>query len=269
MIKSLIKTFLEKRGYYLVNNNFNFYSSFINNFFNLLFIYDSGYELKRIGSSNDGGYLIPNILNEIDFNISPGVGLSTSFEDDLLKYDVKSFLIDGTVDYNGDHFFLKKNLSSYNDLSNITLNSFVTTNPLIRESSNLMLQMDIEGAEIETLLSLSEETLKKFKVLVVEFHNFKDLHNLSYLKLYYSVFTKILKYFTIIHIHPNNFGQVVNLNNLKIPDIMEFTFLRNDLLRHKKNIRYLLPHSEDRKNSVKEDDIPLPEIFYKKSTEVA
>jgi len=263
MIKSLIKTILENRVYYLVNNNFNFHSKLINNFFNLFFIYDSGYDLKRIGSPNDGGYLIPNILNEIEFNISPGVGLSTSFEDDLIQYGVKSFLIDGTVDYNGKHFFINKNLSTYDDLNNITLNSFIAANPLIRESSNLMLQMDIEGSEIETLLSLSEETLKKFKVLVVEFHNFKDLHNLSYLKLYYSVFKKILKFFTIVHIHPNNFGQVVNLNNLKIPDIMEFTFLRNDLLRCKKNIKHLLPHSEDRKNSEKESDIPLPEIFYK------
>ena len=50
-----------------------------------------------------------------------------------------------------------------------------------------MLQMDIEGAEIENLLSVSEETLKNFKVLVIEFHNFESLHNISFLKLYNSL----------------------------------------------------------------------------------
>lgn len=268
MIKSIIKSLLQKNNYYLFNNRNNFHSKFINDFFKLLFIYDSGHELKRIGggggmSVNDGGYLIPDILNEIQFNISPGVGLSTSFEDDLLQHGIKSFLIDGTVDYNGKHFFLKKNLSSYNDLKNITLDSFIANNSIINKSSNLMLQMDIEGAEIENLLSVSEETLKKFKVLVIEFHNFEGLHNISFLKLYHSVFIKILKYFTIIHIHPNNFGKVVYLNNMKVPDIMEFTFIRNDLMRYRKNIKYSLPHSEDKKNSEKDEDLTLPVTFYK------
>lgn len=263
-IKSIIKKFFTINNYYLFNNRYNFHSKFINDFFNLLFIYDSGHELKRIGNLNDGGYLIPNILNEIEFNISPGIGLTTSFEDDLLQHGIKSFLIDGTVDYNGKHFFLKKNLSSYNDLKNITLDSFIASNSKINKSSNLMLQMDIEGAEIENLLSVTEETLKKFKVLVIEFHNFESLHNISFLKLYYSVFIKILKYFTIIHIHPNNFAKVVDLNNKKISDIMEFTFLRNDLMRYKKNIKYSLPHLKDKKNSEKDDDITLPKTFYKK-----
>jgi hypothetical protein len=263
MLKSIIKNFLTINNYYLFNNRYNFHSKFINNFFNLLFIYDCGHELKRIGNLNDGGYLIPNILNEIEFNISPGVGLCTAFENDLLQYGIKSFLIDGTVDYNGKHFFLKKNLSAYNDSKNITLNSFIANNSTINKSSNLMLQMDIEGAEIENLLSVTEETLKKFKVLVIEFHDFESLNNISFLKLYHSVFIKILKYFTIIHIHPNNFGKVVDLNNKKIPDIMEFTFIRNDLMRYKKNIKYSLPHLEDKKNSEKDDDLALPETFYK------
>jgi hypothetical protein len=263
MIKSIIKKLFIINNYYLFNNRYNFHSKFINDFFNLIFIYDSGHELKRIGNFNEGGYLIPNILNEIEFNISPGTGLMTAFEDDLLQYGIKSFLIDGTADYNGNHFFLKKNLSCYNDKKNITLDSFIADNSTIKKSSNLMLQMDIEGDEIENLLHVTEKTLKKFKVLVIEFHNFESLHNISFLKLYYSCFIKILKFFTIIHIHPNNFGKVVDLNNKKIPDIMEFTFLRNDLMLYKKNIKYSLPHYYDKKNSEKNNDLMLPESFYK------
>ena len=63
--------------------------------------YDLGYNLIRIGSKHDGGYLIPNILDEIDFCISPGVDKTVSFEKQLLKnYNIKSFLLDHTVDEN-------------------------------------------------------------------------------------------------------------------------------------------------------------------------
>ena len=63
--------------------------------------YELGYNLIRIGSKHDGGYLVPNILDKIDFCISPGVDKTVSFEKQLLKdYDIKSFLLDHTVDEN-------------------------------------------------------------------------------------------------------------------------------------------------------------------------
>ncbi len=35
--------------------------------------------------------------------------------------------------------------------------------------------MDIEGAEIETLLSISEDYLNNFRIIVIEFHDFSRL----------------------------------------------------------------------------------------------
>lgn len=57
----------------------------IEDFFKMFRPYDLGYELIRIGSENDGGYLVPNILDEINTCISPGVGHTNSFEKDLKK----------------------------------------------------------------------------------------------------------------------------------------------------------------------------------------
>ena len=44
-----------------------------------------------------------------------------------------------------------------------------------------MLKMDIEGAEYASLLSLNEENLSRFRLIVIEFHDFhyvyqKELH---------------------------------------------------------------------------------------------
>ena len=53
--------------------------------------------LRRIGSENDGGYLVPNILDDLKYCFSPGVGKSSNFEKDLEKYNITSFLADKNV----------------------------------------------------------------------------------------------------------------------------------------------------------------------------
>ena len=53
----------------------------ITNFIKELKISDLGYELIRIGPEGDGGYLLPNILNQIEYCFSPGVGEINKFEE--------------------------------------------------------------------------------------------------------------------------------------------------------------------------------------------
>ncbi len=92
---------------------FNFKITEISNQNNLLlfldkiFIYHTGHDLIRIGEKGDGGYLIPNILNKIEYCISLGVEYTTTFEDHLSKYNIKSFLVDGSINYTGQHQFFE------------------------------------------------------------------------------------------------------------------------------------------------------------------
>ena len=49
-------------------------------------------ELIRMGGNGDGGYLIPNLMNEIDHCFSAGVSDIAHFEKELLeKYDINCF----------------------------------------------------------------------------------------------------------------------------------------------------------------------------------
>ena len=70
----------------------------INDIISLLKPYDAGIPLIRVGEDTDGGYLLPDILNDIDYCFSPGVGNSSSFEKSLESYGIKSFLADKSVD---------------------------------------------------------------------------------------------------------------------------------------------------------------------------
>ena len=57
------------------------------------------YDLVRIGSENDGGYLVPDDLNDLQYCFSPGVSVNSDFEKHLYdEYKVRSFLCDFSVD---------------------------------------------------------------------------------------------------------------------------------------------------------------------------
>ncbi|MDA9697200.1 FkbM family methyltransferase [Candidatus Pelagibacter sp.] len=236
----------------------------INSFFEKLFIYWTGHDLVRVGEKGDGGYLVPNILHKVEYCLSPGVGPTSTFEDQLLKYNIKSFLADGTVNYTGNHHFIKKNLNTYNDENNITIQQMMSEIKEITNNKSLLLQMDIEGSEIEVLLSTDQDTLKKFKILVIEFHHFKYLSHPTILKVYNAIFNKLLKDFTICHIHPNTSLGTTIIKKKKIPDVLEITFLNNEELKTKEPIQYTLPCDLDTKNFETDEEIILPEFFYKK-----
>ena len=139
----------------------------VDEFLAKLKIIDSGYQLIRVGSDTDGGYLIPDILDQIEFVFSAGVGETSSFEDHLENFKIKSFLADGTVNYNGNHDFIKKNLNYFNDENNITLETWINDKVKDKSNDKLLLQMDIEGSEIEVLYHADSNLIKRFKCIVL------------------------------------------------------------------------------------------------------
>ena len=73
--------------------------------------------------------------------------------------------------------------------------------------------------------------------MIIEFHNFEQVTTKIGFKLINNVFNKILEYFDVSHIHPNNCCSYYNINNTVIPSTLEITFLRKDLTLQKKNFR--------------------------------
>jgi hypothetical protein len=266
MLLQIIKNFLRNillKNNLILNKYTKNQKKLVNEFLAKIKIIDSSYRLIRIGGNNDGGYLIPDILNEIEFCFSPGVGNKSSFEDHLLNFNIKSFLADGTVDYSGKHEFTKKNLNSFNDENNITLESWVHEKVKDESNDKLLLQMDIEGSEIEVLYNTNISLLNRFKCIIIEFHQFNKIIDDLGLKIYSDIFDKILKTHYIIHIHPNNESKILNINKNNIPNLLEITFINKKIVKHINKINYNLPHKLDQKCSPSLKEIKCPEIFYK------
>ncbi len=135
-------------------------------------------------------------------------------------------------------------------------------------SSDLILQMDIEGDEYSIIFDTPVEILKKFRIMVIEFHNMDLLISEGGFELIRFAFNKILSHFTVVHIHPNNNKKFFTFGEFLIPSVLEFTFLRNDRVKPKildgvtqgKVLQY--PHKLDAPNVPKRVDYILPKCWY-------
>jgi Methyltransferase FkbM domain len=218
------------------------------------------HQLIRLGSSHDGGYLVPDDFEGISACFSPGVCKKSEFEDHLASKNIKSFLADYSVDappINNPLFkFEKKFLGSSNDNIYMTLESWVKKE-MPDDPSDFLLQMDIEGSEYDVLIASSNELLRKFRIIVIEFHDMQNLFDRFGIKVINACFSKLLRDFEIVHIHPNNNHPPAELYGYEIPPALEITFLRKDRITQRKPATKF-PHPLDKKCIPHKKDYPLP-----------
>ena len=224
---------------------------------------DVGLPLVRIGGEGDGGYLVPDDLDGVRSCFSPGVSNVADFEAALAARGVRCFLADASVSgapvQNALFDFEKKYLGSTNDDQTTTLASWIARKA--PDDADMILQMDIEGAEYAVILESSPETLRRFRILVVEFHDLHRIGDKLGHQLIKLCFEKLLADFDVVHIHPNNCERAVRLHGFEVPPVMEITFIRKDRGGARAPIK-ALPHALDRKNIARKADIRLQPSWY-------
>ncbi len=201
---------------------------------------DCGIPLIRVGASGDGGYLIPDDLDGIEYCFSPGVSSVSAFEDQLADRGIKSFLADYSVDapaiLRPEFTFDKKFLGAWDGGNFFTLQTW-KDKYLKDYEGDLLLQMDIEGAEYEVLLNVPDRLLDQFRIVVIEFHALDRLFDAFAFSLLSTCFRKLLQSFHVVHIHPNNSATTIRHEGIEIPPTMEFSFL------HKKRVSRTTPQT--------------------------
>jgi hypothetical protein len=226
---------------------------------------DCGKELIRIGGNGDGGYLVPDDLNGIKYCFSPGVSTIADFEDQLANVGIRSFLADYSVDAppvaRQEMIFDKKFLGSTDRGQFITLASW-KDKYIADYTGDLLLQMDIEGSEYQVIFNTPDKLLDQFRILLIEFHRLDRLFEPVFFELIQSCFEKILAYFHVAHIHPNNCCGSVRKGNIEIPKVMEFTFFNKKRVSETKPAS-VFPHKLDYPNTSNKD-LRLPPCWYRK-----
>jgi len=222
-----------------------------------------GIDLIRIGGAGDGGYLVPDDFNGIEYCFSPGVNTISDFENQLADRGIKSFLADYSVDappiLRPEFTFDKKFLGSTNNDKFMTL-AFWKNKYLNNYAQDLILQMDIEGSEYEVILNAPDELLDQFRIVVIEFHSLQMLFEPIMFRILSACFEKLLKSFYVVHIHPNNCGDVVRRGNVEVPMGMEFTFLNKKRVGTTMPI-HTFPNKLDKPNNPTGRNIRLPDCW--------
>lgn len=219
----------------------------------------SPYPLIRIGGDQDGAYLIPDDLQGISACFSPGVNNTKRFEDDLTtNHGIPCHLCDFTSDIEafetplieGMQTFKKKWLDVDHGEDTITLDSWVEEK-CSAEEDDLLLQMDIEGAEFRNLLGCKQTTLERFRIIAIELHNLDAANDPEEFELELGPLLRRLdKTHICVHAHPNNCcGEfAVEGSDLVVPRVIELTFLRRDRISQQQScisFHALLPHPLD------------------------
>lgn len=226
--------------------------------------YEKG--LVRIGPNGDGGYLVPDDLDDIQACFSPGVDKISEFELWCHKNGMEIYLADKSVeevnlDIPKDQYgFIKKFVGCTNNEDYITLDEWVNAN-ISNKTSDLLLQMDIEGGEYDTFINVSDTLMQRFRIMVVEFHNMHKLWNPEFFRIAEIVFNKILQTHKCVHIHPNNCWGIFTTNGVQTPPFLEFTFIRKDRITSTDYARSF-PHPLDYDCS-SDPHMVLPEDWYK------
>jgi hypothetical protein len=150
-----------------------------------------------LGEKTDGCYVLLDDFENIKYAYSFGISTNIQFDKALADRGIDVFMYDHTIDslpYQNPKFHWKKiGLcgigKQYQNMTN--LEELIAENGH-RKEKNMILKIDIEHWEYESIIGLKEDTLNQFKYILIEYH-FKGETEFKNDNLYYNVIKKISK----------------------------------------------------------------------------
>ena len=178
-----------------------------------------------IGEKIDGSYVMLDDFENIKIAYSIGIRELIHFDKALEDRGIDVYMYDHTIDrlpYENMKFHWKKIGigGNYERAYNIqTLQDMMKENGHLNEK-NMILKMDIEGAEWNSLKDVSEETLTQFKYILLEYHFFKED-----LPSFYNTLKKIYKTHQPFYMHCCPFLNTITFGNNRLCQAIEISYI--------------------------------------------
>lgn len=191
----------------------------------------AGFRKRRVGGTGDGGYVMLDDLSDIGVCYSLGVGPDVSWDLEMAAYGAEVFQYDHTVlappatHPNCRHFKIG---ITHDDALAPDLRRIDT---LIRENGHsgrrdMVLKIDIEGHEWDSLSVLPSEVLGQFRQILCELHGIRMLDMESFRIRAVALFNKLRTTHHCVHVHGNNFGGMAVVAGTPVADVLELTYVR-------------------------------------------
>ena len=200
-----------------------------------LFKLDTDARLKahfqRFGSDSDGGYVLDSRISPETVCLSLGISNEVSFDLELSKYVLKLEMYDFSI----SALPLEVPRSTFHriGISADSRDGFISLEDAIEEiddHSPIILKMDIEGDEWDSLVSCKKTSLNRCTQIVVEFHNLQRLPLRSDFEFLVNQVSLQLADFAVVNVHGNNWDSYHIINGVPVPNVIEVTYLRRDWL---------------------------------------
>ena len=220
-----------------------------------------GKNFVRVGKHNDGGYLmVDNFAGSVAYSF--GISGDVSWDADIARRGYEVFMYDPTIDdlpaRNAKFHFFREGIAGVEmrDRNLNTLEHFIRRNGH-EHADNMILKMDVEGAEWSFLSAVAPETLSKFNQIVFEFHDLLEPKNQSEMNATLACVKKLNQTHSLVHLHANNFAPFMIVEEkILIPNLLELTYVKTSNYEFADDADIFLPRDEDEPNNPKKREIP-------------
>jgi hypothetical protein len=193
--------------------------------------FKSAFRKVRVGSLGDGGYVLPDDLENISGLLSIGIGNEVSFDWHFAQKGVPIFQYDPTVEAppvpHPNFQFYKIAWGAVDNETTRTLESMNQVHGL-NQTPDAILKFDTEGAEWDTLPLIHPDLLKSYRVIVCELHGMTSIGNDQFRDIVSKTLRNLTQSHTVVHLHANNCCGISVIEGVPIPAVVELTLLRND-----------------------------------------
>lgn len=194
---------------------------------------DSEVRLVRVGNEGDGGYVMADFF-EVSAAVSIGIGTNASWDLEIAEKHIPVFMFDHTIrrppgEIPGGKF---RRIGVGNPQKSRRFRHLATVIEEVQEKKpgNLLLKMDIEGCEWGVLEKTTTQDLATCSQIVLEMHGFAALHDLNFRDRVMAVLEKLRNSHLPVHVHGNNFDELVMFGDKWFPSTVEVSYVRRDLL---------------------------------------
>jgi hypothetical protein len=189
-----------------------------------------GKNKRRIGSDDDGGYVMLDDFASVRSAVSLGIGPDISWDLDMAALGVRVYQFDDSVQGSpkaNEHFeFQKKRIvAKVQGPGEVTLPEIMAAEALSQDN-NIVIKMDIEGGEWDVLAQVTAAEMQRIRQLTVEFHNLREFVDKTWRSRALETMKNITASHVCVHVHGNNFGPFAVVGGVPFPHVFEATFAR-------------------------------------------
>lgn len=211
----------------------------------------------RIGREHDGGYLMLDEFCPDMVAYSFGICDDVSWDKAIAEKGIACFMYDHTINrLPEEHELFHWSQEGICDVDKVehcsTLETFIKRNGH-EGRTDLILKMDVEGAEWNAIAATDSSTLAQFSQMVFELH---DMYSSSLHGKICKFLSKINKTHQPVYVHGNNWADYERTGNLVMPWALEVLYLRKSDHNFRESAHFY-PLEQDMPNNADFSDIRL------------